>query len=111
MQSLILQPHQADPFTLLKASGELDLHNQDQFEQMVADSLRSGPVIVDLSGLEFFAICALRSLVVCHRLATSTGHELCFAQPSSQLLRLLRISGLLEVLPVRPTLDRAVTAG
>lgn len=101
MQTLFLVSQESDPFVVLKATGELDLHTQDEFERTVTELLESSPVLVDLSELDFFAISALRCLVVCHRKAVSTGHEVFYVEPSRQLLRLLSISGLEGVLPVR----------
>ena len=109
MQALQLQPQKADPFVVLRATGELDLHTQDEFEQAVRRLLSSSPVVVDLSGIDFLAISALRSLLVCHRLAASMGHVLFFAEPSRQTLRLLEVSGLDTVLPVAPTVAQVIT--
>ena len=108
MQALQLQPQKADPFVVLRATGELDLHTQDEFEREVARFLGATPVIVDLSGLDFLAISALRSLMVCHRQAATTGHELHYAEPSAQTLRLLSLSGLDAVLPVASTVAQVV---
>ena len=109
MQALQLQPRKADPFVVLRATGELDLHTQDEFEREVARLLGATSVVVDLSGLDFLAIAALRSLMVCHRQAATTGHELFYAEPSAQTLRLLSLSGLDAVLPVAPTVAQAVS--
>jgi anti-sigma B factor antagonist len=110
VQPLLLQPHSADPFVVLKASGELDLHTQDEFEREVARLLGISAVVVDLSGLDFLAVAALRSLMVCHRQAATAGHELFYAEPSSQTLRLLTLSGLDAVLPVAASVAQVVDA-
>jgi anti-anti-sigma factor len=109
MQPLTLEPLAGDPFAVLRASGELDLHTQDEFEQAVRRLLDTSPVVVDLSGIDFLAISALQSLLVCHRLAASMGRVLFFAEPSPQTLRLLTVSGLDTVLPVAPTVADVVT--
>lgn len=100
VQSLWLDPQKSDPFVVLKATGEIDLHNLDEFERVVCELLEGAPVVVDLSGLEFFAICALRSLIICQRTAAAKGHQVFYAEPSQQLARLLTLSGLSEVLQV-----------
>ena len=100
MQTLWLTSEQSDPFAVLRATGEVDLHNQHEFERVVGEMLELSPVVVDLSAVDFFAICALRSLIVCHNVAASRGHEVFWAEPPSQLARLLAISGLDGVLRV-----------
>lgn len=108
MHTLSLDPQESDPFVVLRASGEVDLHNLDELERGVGALLESSSVVVDLSGLDFFAICALRSLIVCHQLAGVNGHEVFWAEPSSQLARLLTLSGLDQVLHVRSPLAENV---
>jgi anti-sigma B factor antagonist len=108
VQSLLLQPQSVDPFVVLKASGELDIHTQEEFEREVSRLLGTASVVVDLSGLDFLAIAALRSLMVCHRQAGTAGHELFYADPSPQTLRLLTLSGLDAVLPVTASVAQVV---
>ena len=108
VQTLSIQPQTVDPFVVLRASGDLDLQTQDEFERVVGRHLQSSPVIVDLSAVDFLAISALRSLIVCHRLAGSLGHELHYAGPSQQTLRLLSISGLDALLPVASSVTEAI---
>ena len=110
VQSLLLQPHSADPFLVLEATGELDLHTQDEFEREVSRHLDACSLVVDLSGVDFLAIAALRSLIVCHRHAGPTGHQLFYAAPSPQTLRLLSLSGLDAVLPVARSVAQVLGA-
>jgi anti-anti-sigma factor len=108
MKSLTLRPHTSDHFVVLQAVGELDLHTQGDFEETVSRQLVSTPVIVDLSGLEFLAISALRSLMVCHGIAGAEGQELYYAGPTEQTARLLEVAGLDEVLPIRRSVTDAI---
>lgn len=109
VNSLQLDLRPSDPFLVLTATGELDLHTLDEFERIVGQWLGTSSVIVDLSRLDFLAISALRSLLVCQRLAGTTGHSLYYAGASAQTRRLLTVSGLDAVLPmvssVRQVLD------
>ena len=109
VQTLSLESQASDPFVVLKAIGDLDLQTQDDFEQAVSLLLGTSPVVVDLSQVEFLAISALRSLIVCHRLSRSLGQQLFFAEPSRQILRLLAVSGLDAVLPLAPTVAQVVS--
>lgn len=110
MQTLVLEPQTSDPFVVVRAMGELDLHTQDEFERVISRLLGRSAVIVDLSAVEFLAISALRSLMVCHALAGSVGHELVYAGPSRQTRRLLAVSGLEYVLPLASSVDQAARA-
>jgi anti-anti-sigma factor len=108
MDTLTLQSRTADPFVVLSATGELDLHTQDVFEDVLNQHLAVSPVVVDLSGVDFLAISALRSLVLCHAKAGTAGHQLFFAEASQQALRLLLLAGLAEVLPIRDSVEQVV---
>ena len=104
MTSLDITSSQSPPYVVLHPVGDLDLHTQARLEDAVLTALTSAPVLVDLSGVDFLAISALRSLLLCHQVATSTGQVLLFEQPSRQALRLLAVSGLDAVLPLRSPL-------
>ena len=108
METLTLRSHTSEPFTVFEVVGELDLHTQGEFEEAVSRQLVTSPVIVDLSGVEFLAISALRSLMVCHGIAGAEGRPLFYAGPTRQTVRLLSVAGLDEVLPVRPSVADAV---
>ena len=100
MDTLTLQSRSADPYVVLRASGELDLHTQDVFEEVVSRHLSMSSVVVDFSGVEFLSASAIGSLVQCHSEAGSRGHELFYAEASQQALRLLVVAGLADVLPL-----------
>jgi anti-anti-sigma factor len=108
MEMLSLRSHASDPFVVFEVVGELDLHTQREFEETVSRQLVTSPVIVDLSGVEFLAISALRSLMVCHGIAGAEGRPLFYAGPTKQTARLLSVAGLDEVLPVRASVAEAV---
>jgi anti-anti-sigma factor len=108
VQALSLEPQVVDPFVVLKAIGELDLHTQDEFESALRDLLATSSVVVDLSEVEFLAVSALRTLIECHRLATSMGNLLFFAEPTKQTARLFALTGLDAVLPVAPSVSDVV---
>ena len=105
---LRLDSRHSDHFTVVRAVGDLDLETQDDFEGVVSGHLSSSSVVVDLSAVEFLAISALRSLMVCHALAGATGRELYYAGPTRQSRRLLIMAGLEETLPLRSSVDEVV---
>ena len=110
MDTLTLLARTSEPFVVFEAVGALDLHTQGEFEDAVVRELATSSVVVDLSGLEFLAISALRSLMVCHGMADAEGRDLVYAGPSRQTLRLLTVAGLDEVLPLRPSVKDVIAA-
>ena len=108
MNTLDFESRTWDPFTVLKPVGELDLDTLVDFERVVSDHLSRSSVVLDLSELAFVAISALRSLMVCHAEAEAGGRQLLLAGLPRQTRRLLMLSGLDGVLPVRSTVTDAV---
>ena len=108
MNHLRLDAQSSDHFTVVRAVGELDLHTQGEFEGVVSSHLGSSSVVVDMSEIEFLAISALRSLMLCHAVAGTAGRELYYAGPTSQSRRLLTVAGLDEMLPLRSSVDEVV---
>ena len=108
MNALTMNITVEDPIAVFTVIGEIDLHTQDLFERAVAEQLARSPVVVDLSGVEFLAISALRSLLACNAAAARHGHELYYAQVPGQVLRLLSITGLDEALPLRASVAEVI---
>ena len=105
MTTLDLQPRTWDRYTVLSPCGELDLHNQTELEQAVMEQLAGSSVVLDLAEVEFVAIAVLRSLMICHAQADATGRELVLVRVPRQAQRLLTLSGLDGVLPVRASVN------
>ena len=68
-------------------------------------------VIVDLSNLDFLDSTGLGALIGGQRRAREFNGEVRLVAKEGQILRLLRITGLLRVFAVYPTLDEAVHDG
>lgn len=105
---LTLKSTTEEPFVVLTAIGELDLHTQDLLEDTVTQHLERTPVVVDLGQVEFLAVSALRTLMVCNAMAGSNARELFFAGPPGQTKRLISIAGLDGVLPIRASVAEAI---
>lgn len=58
-------------------------------------------LVVDLTGVDHADSAAVALLLAWTRLARQRGHEIEFRMPPPQLLRLIRLSALAELLPVR----------
>jgi anti-sigma B factor antagonist len=65
-------------------------------------------LIIDLTQLEFLDSTGLGALIGCSKRARETGGEVRMVVGEGQILRLLRITGLMNVFAVYPTLDAAL---
>jgi anti-sigma B factor antagonist len=65
-------------------------------------------MIVDLTQLEFLDSTGLGALIGAHKRASEHGGAILLVAHEGQILRLLRITGLLEVFSVYPNLDAAL---
>ena len=68
-------------------------------------------LIVDLTRLEFLDSTGLGALIGGQRRAKEFGGEVRLVAKEGQILRLLRITGLLNVFAVYPTLEDALADG
>ncbi len=66
-------------------------------------------LVVDLTQLEFIDSTGLGALIGAHRRASERKGSLRIVAPEGQILRLLRITGLLDVLSVYATGDSALS--
>jgi len=101
VHTLTLKSEFSGPVAVVTAIGELDLHTQDLFEQAVGEHVALGPVIVNLAQVEFLAISALRSLLLCNAMATPGG--LVYVDAPQQARRLLAVSGVADLLCLQDT--------
>ncbi|WP_448319654.1 anti-sigma factor antagonist [Streptomyces sp. CO7] len=98
--------------TVLELRGEIDiLSAQEIHPHMDAVTGRPEPdVVVDLTPVEFFDCAGLRLLYRARRRVLDRGGELRLVCSDRLVLRILRITGLAELLPPAPTLDAALDA-
>ncbi len=93
--------------TRLSLRGELDVASAGAFIEQLSLVNQSGvaELTVDLSELSYIDPTGLSVLVVEQRRAVASGLTLHIASPSDFVLRLLRITGLIDVLDVLPVGD------
>jgi len=65
-------------------------------------------IVVDLSQLEFLDSTGLGALIGAHKRAAEHGGSVRLVAHEGQILRLLRITGLLDVFSVYPSVDAAL---
>jgi anti-sigma B factor antagonist len=90
--------HNEGQVRVISVGGELDLAVAGSLEKELEQALSSMAtrIVVDLHDLEFIDSTGLGVLVSAHRRATDSGLEFGIVNPSSQVSRLLQLTGLTE---------------
>jgi anti-sigma B factor antagonist len=93
--------------------GSLDLATSPSLRAALLDATErdGGQIVVDLSQLEFLDSTGLGALIGAHKRALESDGSVRLVVKEGQILRLLRITGLLEVLAVYCSLDDALAGG
>ena len=89
--------------------GELDLADVPAVEShLIAAVAACGPsVIVDMAGLEFIDCCGLGVLVRVLKWTRAGGGDMFLAAPPQHVRRILRLTALIGVFPLYPTVPLA----
>ncbi|MBC5810801.1 MAG: STAS domain-containing protein [Candidatus Eremiobacteraeota bacterium] len=93
--------------------GSLDIATSPSLRAALLEAAE-GPgqiLVVDLTQLEFLDSTGLGALIGAHRRATERNGAVRLVVKEGQILRLLRITGLLDVLQVYPSMDDALAEG
>lgn len=87
---------------VLRLAGEADLTTRALAEVLTAEAAKKPRLLlVDVSGLTFIDSAALHEIVRAHRQLRADGCLLALVSPSPRVTRVLQLSGLDQVLPVR----------
>jgi anti-sigma B factor antagonist len=101
----------AGPAVVLRAMGEIDMSTApvlaEEFELALA--ARPALVVIDLSGITFFGSAGIAALLDAREQCADAGGSLRLVATSRPVLRSLEIAGVLELLPVYPTLAEATS--
>ena len=97
---------------LLTLAGDLDFAAHAAVEEQVVAFVGAGrPVVVDCAGITFLDSMGLRALVAGQREAEAAGVSFTLTAPSPPVLRVLELTGTLEVFAVgQPAPERAAAA-
>lgn len=98
---------------LITAGGEVDACNEDTWRHLVSEAASvvtpPGPLVVDVSDLDFMGCCAFAVLAEqaqrCHR----RGAELRLVSRRPVVARIVKACGLSGALPIYPTTDSALS--
>lgn len=101
---------QQQSYVVVSTTGEIDLHTAPRLQRELADLLHGGSdhLIVDLSGVEFCDSTGVNVLLAALRRARDQGGNLCLVNPQPAVRKVLGITGLDNVFPVRETIEDAM---
>ncbi|MFY9779887.1 MAG: STAS domain-containing protein [Candidatus Baltobacteraceae bacterium] len=103
-------PKEEGRVALFSLRGSLDIATAPSLRAALLEAAeRDGhEIVVDLSHLEFLDSSGLGALIGAHKLAEEHQGSVRLVAQEGQILRLLRITGLLEVLNVYSSVDAAI---
>ena len=95
---------------LFALGGRLDIATSPSLRAtlMEAAERKNHEIVVDLTHLEFLDSTGLGALIGAHKRAAENDGSVRLVVQEGQILRLLRISGLLDVFLVYPTIEAAL---
>jgi len=103
-----------DGLQLLRLNGEFDLRAAPDLREAILDALgaesASGPLLVDMSGLDFLDSTIISVLLTAVQRGQEMGRQLRLAGVAPHVSRILGVTGIESVLPSYPTLEEAASA-
>jgi anti-sigma B factor antagonist len=110
--SLTVYTEQRGDVVVVAVAGELDMATAPQLQDEITDVLDRGNsrLVFDLAGLTFCDSTGLSVFVRAKNSCDEVGGVVRLAAPQRGVLRILEVSGLVEVLQTHPSVDQAITA-
>jgi len=98
--------------TIARLEGELDIATTPALRERLLSVFSPAVrlIVIDLSGVSFCDVSALAVLVATQRRAGGLGITVRLAAPSSQMAKLLRVTGLDQCFTICATVDDALPA-
>ncbi|GGI07710.1 STAS domain-containing protein [Egicoccus halophilus] len=102
MQLLRTSTREEQDWTVVEASGQLDVATAPQLRQVLVEAQYGGAsqVLLDVAGVQFIDSMGLGVLVGAHKRARSHAGAFVLAAPSERMRSLLELTGLDTVLTV-----------
>ena len=113
-EDLSIHVHAVDGLKVFELTGSLDIATSPTVRAALttaSEQEQQHRFIVDLTKVEFLDSTGLGALIGAQRRAKEFGGDVRLIAKEGQILRLLRITGLLKVFAVYPTLDEGVKDG
>jgi anti-sigma B factor antagonist len=86
----------------ISVTGEMDLATAPDVEQELirVEATDAATIVLDLGGLTFLDGTGIRMLIVADARSRSNGHPLSLRRPPEHVLRVLRVCGMADRLPL-----------
>ena len=91
--------------TVLALHGELDISTTDELARAASGIAPGTELVIDLTDLEFMDSAGLRALMNLDLRAREEGWTVSLTSPQPAVLRLLKLSGFEDRIPIRPAGD------
>jgi anti-anti-sigma factor len=103
-----------DLAVIVSAGGELDASNDAVWRRLLSEAAAAagppGPLVVDLSGLDFMGCCAYSALAEQAERCRDRGVQMRLVSTQPVVSRILAACGFTEALPVDSSVDAALTS-
>jgi anti-anti-sigma factor len=104
----------SDLAVIVSAGGELDASNETTWRRLLSEAATAagspGPLVVDVSGLDFMGCCAYAALGEEAERCRRRGVEMRLVSSQPIVARIVTACGLSELLPVDDSVDIALSA-
>lgn len=104
----------SDLAVIVSAGGELDASNETTWRRLLSEAAAAagspGPLVVDISGLDFMGCCAYAALGEEAERCRRRGVEMRLVSSQPIVARIVTACGLSELLPVDDSVDIALSA-
>lgn len=104
----------SDVAVIVSAGGELDASNETTWRRLLSEAATAagspGPLVVDISGLDFMGCCAYAALGEEAERCRRRGVEMRLVSSQPIVARIVTACGLSELLPVDDSVDIALSA-
>jgi anti-sigma B factor antagonist len=106
--SVSVEDREGGSRTVVYLTGEADVTTWALAEVLAAEAAKKPSLLlVDISGLTFIDSAALHQLVQAHRKVRADGGRLELVGPTQPVTRILQLSAIDQVIPVRASTDPA----
>lgn len=95
-------------YTVIEATGELDLSSAPPLREVLLSALRQGSTVLAADGIAFCDSAGLRTLVEALHAAKAAGVSFRLAGPSDAVMLVLEIAGAARLFEIFPDVETAV---
>jgi anti-sigma B factor antagonist len=112
-EDLSIHVHVVNGMNVFELTGSMDIATSPTVRAALTEASERGDhkIIVDLSNVDFLDSTGLGALLGAQKRAKEYDGDVRLVAQEGQILRLLRITGLMKIFSVYPTLEDAVSNG